>query len=943
MSGMSGQAVLIGATTGMGYGLLAAGLVLVYRATRVVNFAHAEFGMFGATLMGLVVGNYHWNYWAGLAVGVLAGALWGCVAELVVVKRLSRRSVVVLFIATVGLAQVVFLTTISLPNANVAAGYPQAFTGPIHVFGLSIPTEFHLGSVFFQSRVVSLVLLAVPALGALAWFLNRTKYGLMIRASAGSQETAKLVGVRVRMVSTMVWTIAGGFAALTTILMLPFSGAGIANAAQPAGPGLLVRALVVALLASLRSLPKVVVAGVLVGVSEAYLIRNFAHRPGITEVALLVVLLLLVLRVRSSPDDEAPLITRRAVIPDDARRLRSVRAVPRVATAGLFAFLALIPVVATKPSQLNSWMFVLLVAAVATSATVLTGWAGQLSLGQYAFFGLGAATMTLVSGQGTVPLPFVISHVQPDLPFLPAFMVSALVGGVVAVVIGLPALRTRGLFLAVVTLAFAVAMEGFVLRQDFWTNGAPIVSRQERPVFGPIDFANARTMYYGILAFLAVVVIATLRLRRTGSGRTMLAVRDNPSVLASSGVSVSMSKLVAFAFAGVVAAASGALLTLVPPTLTFTRDFPAMDSVRIVAVAIIGGLGSIPGAVLGALWVFGLPIMFDGSQTVELAASGIGLLLLLLYVPGGLMQIGDAIHLAIVGWLVRRRPQPVAETRTVRSFPRRSERHPPSAVPGLLLQDVSVAFGGRVAVDHVDLRVDMGELVGLIGTNGAGKTTLMNAVSGFVPAKGLIELQGERIDDLPSFKRHRAGLARSFQSATLYPGLTVRESVMVALEARERSHFVPSMLAVPPSPGAERRKRSESSEIIDFLGLTRFGDRLCADLSTGTRRIVELGLLLASEASVLLLDEPTGGVAQREAEAFGPLILRVRDELGAAVLLIEHDMPLVMSISDRVYCLEVGNVISCGTPAEVRNDPLVIASYLGVDDRAIARSGSASA
>jgi ABC-type branched-subunit amino acid transport system ATPase component len=254
-----------------------------------------------------------------------------------------------------------------------------------------------------------------------------------------------------------------------------------------------------------------------------------------------------------------------------------------------------------------------------------------------------------------------------------------------------------------------------------------------------------------------------------------------------------------------------------------------------------------------------------------------------------------------------------------------------------------VSFGGRVAVDRLDLDVAMGELVGLIGTNGAGKTTAMNAVSGFVTARGRIELGGVPIEALSPHRRHRLGLARSFQAATLFPGLTVRESVMVALEARERSGFVPSLFGLPPSPRAERLKRSEAAEIIDFLGLGRFADRACADLSTGTRRIVDLGHLLASEASVLLLDEPTGGVAQREAEAFGPLILRVRDELGAAVLLIEHDMPLVMSISDRVYCLEVGKVISCGTPAEVRNDPLVIASYLGVDERAIARSGSATA
>lgn len=149
------------------------------------------------------------------------------------------------------------------------------------------------------------------------------------------------------------------------------------------------------------------------------------------------------------------------------------------------------------------------------------------------------------------------------------------------------------------------------------------------------------------------------------------------------------------------------------------------------------------------------------------------------------------------------------------------------------------------------------------------------------------------------------------------------------------------MLALPPSPAHERTKRAEADEIIDYLGLGRYADQFIATLSTGTRRIVELGSLLAVDARVLLLDEPTGGVAQRETEAFGPLIKRIQSELEASVVVIEHDMPLVMSISDRVYCLESGTVIAEGTPAEVRNDPLVIASYLGTDERAIRRSGTA--
>jgi ABC-type branched-subunit amino acid transport system ATPase component len=163
---------------------------------------------------------------------------------------------------------------------------------------------------------------------------------------------------------------------------------------------------------------------------------------------------------------------------------------------------------------------------------------------------------------------------------------------------------------------------------------------------------------------------------------------------------------------------------------------------------------------------------------------------------------------------------------------------------------------------------------------------------------------------------------------------------MVALEARESSLLVPSMLSLPPSPQREKRKRKQANEIIGYLGLSRYADALLGELSTGTRRIVELGALLALDSELLLLDEPTAGVAQKETEAFGPLIESIRKELGASILIIEHDMPMVMSISDRIYCLEAGCVIAEGDPKSIRSNPAVIASYLGTDERAIARSDS---
>jgi ABC-type branched-subunit amino acid transport system ATPase component len=230
--------------------------------------------------------------------------------------------------------------------------------------------------------------------------------------------------------------------------------------------------------------------------------------------------------------------------------------------------------------------------------------------------------------------------------------------------------------------------------------------------------------------------------------------------------------------------------------------------------------------------------------------------------------------------------------------------------------------------------------VGLIGTNGAGKSTLMNAIGGFVPTTGTVELLGRDVTHVSAARRARAGLGRTFQAARLFGDLSVRETLQVALEGRHRTGLTSTALFLPRSFRTDRRQRADAEEIVAFLGLGPYADRACAELSTGTRRIVELGALLALDARVLCLDEPTAGVAQRETEAFGPLLLRVREELDASLLVIEHDMPLIMSISDRVYCLEAGHVIAEGAPDHVRDAPAVVASYLGTDRRAIQRSGS---
>jgi ABC-type branched-subunit amino acid transport system ATPase component len=269
-----------------------------------------------------------------------------------------------------------------------------------------------------------------------------------------------------------------------------------------------------------------------------------------------------------------------------------------------------------------------------------------------------------------------------------------------------------------------------------------------------------------------------------------------------------------------------------------------------------------------------------------------------------------------------------------------ARRHRGATPDPLVVNRVSVSFGGLTALDGVDLTVGPGEIVGLIGPNGSGKTTLLNIVGGQIaPDTGSVIVLGEDVSGLRPELRHGFGLSRSFQDAHLFPGLTVLEAVQVVLERRRKVGVVSSMLAAPWVRAADRDTRGEASRILSTMGLTRYATVLMAQLSTGTRRIADLAMQVAARPKVLLLDEPTAGVAQRDAEAFGPLLRNIRQELDCAILIVEHDMPLLMDLCDRIYALEAGHVLAQGTPPEVRANRAVIASYLGADSIAVQRTG----
>jgi branched-chain amino acid transport system ATP-binding protein len=292
--------------------------------------------------------------------------------------------------------------------------------------------------------------------------------------------------------------------------------------------------------------------------------------------------------------------------------------------------------------------------------------------------------------------------------------------------------------------------------------------------------------------------------------------------------------------------------------------------------------------------------------------------------------------------------EPEADTsdeseRATAAVPATAARHVPEDAPVLLeCRGVVKRFGGITAVDGVDLALRDGQILGLIGHNGAGKTTLMDCISGFLPIEaGRILVRGHDVTEWQPHERARGGVARSFQDALLYPSLTVAETIAVARERHLASKdLVAAAFQLPASYESELAVAAKVDELVELMGLTAFRQKLTGELSTGSRRIVDLACILAQDPKVLMLDEPSGGVAQKETEALGPLLLRVREQVGCSVLVIEHDMPLLRTICDEMIALELGGIIAQGPPAEVLEHPAVIESYLGTDDTAINRSGA---
>lgn len=915
--------IVLGLLNGLTIALLAMGLVLVYKAGRFVNVAHAQLGVISALVLAKLALDYDLNWYLAFPAAVGLGAAIGGLSEFLIIRPLAGRSRVTLLIATIGLSQVLLgLTYFAWLGPDrvtfVNERYPLPFQANIDVDSLRLGSQ-HI-----------LIAVLVPLLaGSLALILQYTSLGRAIRAAASNPDAAGLAGIDVRRVSTITWLLAGALSAVSAILAAPSQGT---LDMQAFGPSLLLRALGATALAGFVSLPFAFAAGVGFGVIEAVTLH--ISGSGGTAEAVIFAVILVGLFLRSSAvsaasggvDDRLEVDDRPLIVPEIvAERVLVRHSRTLLIGAGLFLGLLAPFLPVFRPEAKQFLLSITLVyAMVALSIVILTGWAGQVSLGQFALMGAGAFMAARLSNNGW------------SLPA--SIMICGVIGAAAAIVIGLPALRLSGLSLAVTTLGFAVVGPAWLFRQSWFategTTSAPPAS-----IAGLGELTTQRSIYFAALAVLVIALLAASALRRSAPGRLIIAVRDNERSTASFGISPTAVKLSVFALSGFVASAAGVVWLAAFRNVSVEVIGPQFSQLML-SLAVVGGITSLPGAVLGSIIVFGIPAftsdfvksLFPNTVQLQLFLGGGGLLLALIANPGGLAAV------------FRHRWEQLLARIAADEHERRNRKSPDLADQVLRVREVSVKFGGIAALDNVSIDVRGGEIVGLIGSNGAGKTTLLNAISGVVePDIGSITVLGQELVGLgPEYRAH-FGVARSFQDARLFPGLTVRETIQVALTRQSPVGFLSSLVAAPWVRFTERQTRARAEELIAAFGLDKWRDTNTAELSTGTRRICDLVAQVAAGPKCLLLDEPTAGVAQREAEAFGPLLRRIATELECSVLIIEHDMPLILGLVDRVYCLERGRIIAHGTPSEIRDDPKVIASYLGTDEVAIARSGNGSA
>lgn len=895
------QYVIFGIGIGGALTLLSQGLVVTYRGSGILNFAHAAEGMFGGFLFwqlrgGAIAGSGLSTPWAFI-VSILAVACLGVLIHVLVMRPLRDAAPLVRIVATLGVL-VTFEAVASIIWGELGVSLEQFLpTNVITVHSLSIGVNQVI--MFGIACCLTLVL----------WVVDRfTRVGLIFRANAENQSAASALGLSPDILAATAWAVGGALSATAIIFLGTLAGL------QTGSTTLLIfPILAVGLIGSFRSFPLTLVGAMLIGIGQS-LVAGYVTLAGAGDaLPLLIVIGIVVVRgerggIRTGGEGKLPGLGTGRVYP--AATIASI-----VVACVLLVTLASAAFDASVSISLG-WALVLL------SVVVLLGFTGQLSFEQVVMAGLAA----LISGR----------LVQAGWPFLPAYIVAVVAAVPIGVLFALPAIRAKGINLAIVTLAMAVTVSDLL-----FGNSSIIGSQAGTPVgesesfFGLNINAVTHAQRYVIfcLVIFAVCAIGIANMRRGSAGRRLIAVRTNERAAAALGINVFAVKIYAFVVGATVAAIGGVLLAFTNATIDYTQ-FSPYDSALGVAYAVVGGVGYVIGPLLaspiavGGVGSYLMSLVWNQGALYLALAGGVLVIIYLILDPNGLASMNVELARRVMARVARISGRPVLVTEPVET-PAPAPAAPHRVDPrSLSIHEVSLHYGGVLALESVSFSVEAGEVVGLIGPNGAGKTSLMDVVSGFVrPSHGQVRLGTEPMAGWSVDRRSRSGLGRSFQSLELFEHTTVKENLGAGSDVRIfpsgwRDFVRPRPLQLDPM----------AMRVVEEFGLESLLEEDVSRLPYGTRRMVAVARAMSAGPSVVMLDEPASGLSTRESEGLAQIIRRFASRWGMAVMVVEHDMGFVSLVCDRVVVLDFGRTIAAGEPGRVLREAEVVAAYLGEEE-----------
>ena len=606
----------------------------------------------------------------------------------------------------------------------------------------------------------------------------------------------------------------------------------------------------------------------------------------------------------------------------------NTRAVKPLLLVFLVVAVLVFPLAVTSNYWLNLVNLSISFSIACLGLNIVLGYAGQLSLAQAAFWGVGAYTSALLT-------------TRLGWPVWPCMLIAFIVAGLFGVCLGIPTLKLTGHYLAMTTIGFGIILQLILINAIWLTGGSDGITKIPSPWLGSLELKDPSTFFYVAAFSLLLLTWSSIRLKDSRVGRAFLAVQGNEMAAGTMGIDTTVYKVMAFALSAAYAGYGGALFAhsgshyISPDTFSFDQ------SVVLLAMAVLGGNGSAIGAIVGATLLTLVPEVLRFLKDSYMMVYAAGIVAVMIFMPGGIAGLVKGLPFALrlrawwnAGSAATQQVAVSVATRDGvggRPIPAKVANGAGSNGTLLSVKGLAKHFGGLKAVDGVDMEVRRGEIQALIGPNGSGKTTILNMLSGlYVPTAGEISLEGTVITGRKPHVITAHGMARTFQNIRLFGELTVLDNVLIGQHCHSKAGVVPSVLQPASQQAEEAGMRKKALEMLEFVGLRGKEFARANSLPYGQQRLLELARALASDPKILLLDEPAAGLNANETEALIDLLFRIRDQ-GITILLVEHDMSLVMNVSDHITVLNFGKKIAEGAAEAIEKNQEVIDAYLGTE------------